>query len=94
MASITTDREGRRRIQFFTGDGTRKTIYLGKVTIKDAQGIQRHVEEILSSGASGQPMAMDTANWLARIDQKWHAKLAGVGLVEPKKFERCNWEIS
>ncbi|MEZ6140844.1 MAG: site-specific integrase [Zavarzinella sp.] len=85
MASITTDREGRRRIQFFTGDGTRKTIYLGKVTIKDAQGIQRHVEEILSSGASGQPMAMDTANWLARIDQKWHAKLAGVGLVEPKE---------
>ena len=61
MASIVNDPNGRRRIQFVSPDGSRKTIRLGKVDRKTAEGVCRHVEALLVAKISGQPVPRDTA---------------------------------
>ena len=40
MASISKDKNGNRTIQFVAGDRKRRTIRLGKVTAKTAEGIK------------------------------------------------------
>jgi hypothetical protein len=49
MASITTQRGGKRCIQFVNDDGCRKTIRLGDCDRKTAESICRHVEVLLSA---------------------------------------------
>ena len=54
MASISKDPNGRKRILFVAPDGTRKTIRLGKYTVKEAQNVQLHVERLLASPRYGE----------------------------------------
>src|SRR5215470_13802324 len=83
MASIANDPGGRRRILFMAPDESRKTIRLGKIDRKSAEGICRHVEALLAAKIGGQPVPRDTAAWLAGIGAALRDKLAAVGLVEP-----------
>ena len=53
MASVSTDRAGRRRILFFALDGKRKPLRLGKVSINAAQTVKRHVEALLTAQRLG-----------------------------------------
>lgn len=85
MASISNDPNGRRRILFVDSDGSRKTIRLGKISLKDAQAICRHVEALLSAKIGGQPVPRETAVWLTNIGTDLRDKLAAVGLVEAPK---------
>ncbi len=85
MASICNDPAGRKRIQFVAPDGVRKAIRLGKVSRKAADGIARHVEELLASKMSGQPIDRQTAAWLGEIGGELFDRLAAVGLVEPRQ---------
>jgi len=82
MASIVNDPNGRRRIQFVSPDGKRKTIRLGKIDRKTAEGICRHVEALLVAKISGQPVPRDTAVWLTTIGEKLRQRLVRVGLVD------------
>jgi len=82
MASIVNDPNGRRRIQFVSPDGKRKTIRLGKVDRKTAEGVCRHVEALLTAKISGQPVPRDTAVWLTAIGEKLRQRLVRVGLVD------------
>lgn len=82
MASIATDAGGRRRILFVAEDGSRRTIRLGKVDLKIAQSVCRHVEALLAARLSGQPISRETAVWLASVGEMLRGKLARVGLVE------------
>ncbi len=82
MASIVDDPNGRRRILFVAPDESRKTIRLGKIDRKSAESICRHVEALLSAKLGGQPIARDTAAWLAGIGANLRDRLAAVGLVE------------
>jgi hypothetical protein len=41
MASISTSKDGRRTIQFVGGDSKHRSIRLGKVSMKNAQEVQR-----------------------------------------------------
>src|SRR5262245_27914118 len=52
---------------------------------KGAESICRHVEALLSAKIGGQPVARDTAAWLATIGGKLRNKLAAVGVVEAPK---------
>ncbi len=81
MASITTRTGGQREIQFVAGDGSRKTIRLGKMTNKNAQTIKLHVESLNAAAIHGLPIDSDTAVWLADIGDSLADKLADVGLV-------------
>lgn len=85
MASVVNDPGGRRRILFVAPDESRKTIRLGKIDRKSAEAIARHVEALLAAKIGGQPVARDTAAWLANIGSKLRDKLAAVGLVEAIK---------
>jgi len=82
MASIVNDPNGRRRIQFVSPDGKRKTIRLGKVDRKTAEGVCRQVEHLLAARLSGQPIPRDTAVWLTTIGEKLRQRLVRVGLVD------------
>jgi integrase len=82
MASVINDPNGRRRIQFVSPDGSRKTIRLGKIDRKTAEGVCRQVEHLLSARLSGQPIPRETAVWLRTIGDPLRDKLARVGLIE------------
>ena len=85
MASISTDKDGRRTVQFVAADGKRRSIRLSKVPMKNAQEVQRRVEYLVAALATNSAPDLDTAKWVGSVDNDVHAKLAAVGLVEPRK---------
>lgn len=88
MASLCNDKGGGKRILFVDGGGVRRTIRLGKMTQKAAQGVRTHVEAILASRLAGQPLERSTALWLGEIADTLHGKLERVGLVAPRRAVR------
>ncbi len=88
MASLTFDtKTGQRRILFVDEDGRRRTIRLGGLDKNGAMAVHKHVERILTARVTGK-LNHDTADWIDELEDRWHAKLAKVGLVEPR--ERVN----
>ena len=83
MASISKDRNGKKRIQFITSDG-RRSIRLGKTSMKQALSFKFHFETLLASRHTGF-LDEDTASWLSGLSDEMHEKLATLGLVEPRK---------
>jgi integrase len=84
VASIATNPCGKRRIQFVDKDRERKTLWLGKVSKRVAEEIKVKVEAINAAQIAGLSIDGETAEWLARIGDGLHNKLARVGLVEPR----------
>jgi len=84
MASIGTDPNGFRRILFFAGNGKRKTIRLGRVSMKHATSAKLHVEELIAAQSLRRSVAQDTGKWLGEIDDKLYARIASVGLVRAR----------
>ena len=82
MASITNDPNGYRRIQFVSPDGKRKTVRLGKVSMKIAEGIKHRIENLLSSCIANREPSREDAIWLDGIGADLRSKLEAVGLVE------------
>jgi len=84
MASVSKDGNGGRRRILFTDptDGRRKTLRLGKCSERIAEGVRRHLEELVSAKISGHAVSPATAAWLTEIGDVLHARLAKVGLVE------------
>jgi len=87
MASIGRDPNGGKRILFVDDDGTRRTIRLGKVSIKLAETIKHHVETMLACRRAGVPLPAATATWLGSIDNVLHERLAKAGLVPRRQNE-------
>lgn len=82
MASVISDSNGRKRIQFMAGDGNRRTIRLGKATMRQAEAVKVKIEQLVlaATGVTG-VVDDETANWLAGLDDSIYDKLASVGLV-------------
>jgi len=91
MASISSDRNGNRRI-FFTGPNRkRKILYLGAVPMKTARTVKAHVENLAAALLGGHAPAPETSEWVGSRDDVLYGKLAAVGLVparEPKPETR------
>jgi hypothetical protein len=85
MASISTSADGRRTVQFVGTDGRRRTISLGKMPMKAVEEVYRRVEYLAAARATGTAPDNDTAKWLASTSDFIHAKLAAVGLAEPRQ---------
>ncbi len=86
MSSLSRDRApGTWRIIFVDAEGQRKTIRLGKLPRRAAEGVQRHVDILLGCRVAGQPLPRDTALWLEEIGYELREKLARAGLVEGKR---------
>lgn len=85
MASLSTNASGSRRIMFKAPDGQRKTLYLGKAPVKQAQAILAHVERLVACGIDGSAPPEATAHWLAGCSADLRSKLAAVGLAPDVK---------
>ena len=88
MASISSENNGRRRIQFVAGDGSRKTIRLGKVTQRQADAFKVKVESLVGASITGS-LDDETSRWVAALDDRLHARLAAVGLVTGRLSARA-----
>jgi integrase len=86
MASLAHSSDGSRTIQFVSGDRKRRTIRLGRVSKRMAENVCRHVEELVAAKLMGQPVAAQTAAWVADLDDRMYDRLAAVQLLAP----RCN----
>lgn len=84
MASISTDKKtGNRTIQFMDG-GSRRSIWLGKMQKRTAESWKSHIEELISARNEGRSPFQETTEWLGRLSDSHHNKLAGVGLVQKR----------
>lgn len=84
MASISKGPKGTRTIQFVGVDKRRRSIRLGKVSQRVAEGVKLHVEELVKAALTGTAPSDDTSRWVARLDDWMRDRLANVGLV-PKR---------
>lgn len=85
MASIAFDRStGTRRVLFTDHDGARRTVRLGKIAEKQAQTVRTHIEHLAGAAVTGDASPRGTTLWLAGIGDTLHARLARVGLCEPR----------
>src|SRR5262249_61649932 len=83
MASIGNDPNGFKRILFVAPDGKRKTIRLGKATMKQATAFKVKVEALIGQTITG-VVDDEVSRWLASLDTGIYSRLAAVGLV-PKR---------
>jgi integrase len=81
MASISSDPQGNRTIQFVAGDGKRRTLRLGKAPMKVAESIKAKIEEMNSAAIAGHSITNEVAEWLGKIGDDLHEKVAAIGLV-------------
>ena len=84
MASISRQPNGHKTIQFADGNGTRKSIRLGKVPLSTAKAVRVKVEHLVAASITGHALDDETARWVAGLDSTLADRLAAVGLI-PKR---------
>lgn len=90
MASLSTDKDGKRRILFVhPKTGNRKAIHLGKIPKKSAESICTRIEFLIVSIKTGTPLEPDTATWLGGLESHLYEKLAAVELVSPRESKEA-----
>ncbi len=85
MASISRQNNGTRLIQFVDLDGGRKTIRLGKVSQRLAEGIKLRVEQLLGSLNLNRLMENELASWMMNLEPLMAKRLATVGLIATRE---------
>ena len=85
MASISTDSKGNRTIQFVGSDRKRRSIRLGKASLRVAESIKVRVESLNIANITGHPIDGETARWVAERDVMLLEKLAAVKLIQPRE---------
>lgn len=83
MASIGKDRNGRKRILFVAEDGSRKTIRLGKLSMRQALAFKVKLEALMGARFTGN-MDDETARWIADLPDDVYERLHAVSLVAPR----------
>lgn len=85
MASLFSDAKGNRTVQFVDKHKKRRSVRLGKMTLKEANGVKLKIESINSSLISGLPREPETDEWIKNLGKKLRAKLEAVGLIKPTR---------
>lgn len=82
MAQLTQLANGTRRVQWTSPiDGARRTLYLGKVSKRDAETVRGHVSNLISSQCLGVGVDASTSAWLSRVSDSLKTKLARCHLI-------------
>jgi integrase len=81
MASIGNDRRGLRRILFSAPDGKRKTIRLGKASMRQAEAFKVKVEQLVHAALLGHSPDDETSRWLTSLDKRLYGRITAVGLA-------------
>jgi len=83
MASVSRNsKTGLRVLLVICPDGKRRRIRLGRVTARQAEDIQRHVENLANCKDTGSPLAPSTAEWLGAVPDTLRGRLVLCGLAE------------
>ena len=85
MASISKDKNGTKRVQFYGADKKQVCIHLGNVPMKVAQTVKVHVEKLLAAQTMKTSVCPETARWLTEIPDELHQKFVRKGFVPPRK---------
>ncbi len=85
MAHVSKDRNGSLRLRFNIDPQTQRGFRIGKVSSKVAQRLCDHVDELVSSLKTGQPVSPATAEATSRLLPAFRAKFERAGLLEPQK---------
>ncbi len=83
MASISRDKNGKKRVCFTDLAGVPRAIRLGDVSVKAAESFKLRVEALLQDKIIGRSHDAELADWLASRPQVIRKRLANVGLAEP-----------
>ena len=83
MASIITERNGRKLIQLSEGEhAQRPKIRLGKVTKREAETVRSHIEGILRAKQTGSAFSSATADWIANLPSALRKRLEKLSLID------------
>lgn len=85
MASVSRQPNGRKTIQFVAPDGKRRSIRLGKASVRLAEAIKIKVESLAAALLSGHAIDDETARWVANLDKTMADKLSAVGLIPERE---------
>lgn len=66
---------------FVQPSGNRRSIYLGKITKKAAENVQKHIDRLLALNHVGQPPDSSIEEWLALCEPAFRLKLRESGLI-------------
>jgi integrase len=83
MASIGKDKGGRKRILFVAGDGSRRTIRMGKANVRQAESLKVKIEALVTGRFTGS-IDPETARWIADLPDDMYGRLMAVGLLDPR----------
>src|SRR5947199_309149 len=84
MASLSTDKHGRRVIQFTGPTGKRCTLRCGKLRLSAAETLRTRVELLLNAANTKTPADPETVTWLTGIGEALHTKLVDLGLTQTR----------
>jgi len=86
MATLISNRDGNRRIQFMDPrhPGKRASIWLGRVPKKAATTFRVNVEALLAALRLGTAPAAELCAWLRDLPDATYEKLVEVGFAEPR----------
>ena len=80
MASLGRHRNG-WNIRYVDRDGSQKSFYPGRMPKKAAEGIKRHLEQLLAAQKARTAVPDETSSWVAECGQTMRAKLYSHGLI-------------
>lgn len=84
LGSTSGKRGTTYRVLHRTPSGKRHTIRLGRVSKKIAETARRMIESLEAANAAGHSPDRETAEWVGRLGDEIHARLARAGLVPPR----------
>jgi len=84
MASLFRLADGRKRIQFYDGNGKRRSVGLGSISDRNAERIRDKVEQLVEHRITQTPLDQSVSRWLVDLDEKLHTKLVKAGLTAAK----------
>ncbi len=82
MASITQLQNGLKCIDYYDGAGERKSVRLGKMSMRDAEKVRTKIEELSGAKINGTTLDTEVVTWLANRPPKVYDKLVRAGLVQ------------
>ncbi len=84
MASVSRDANGTKRVLFTDGEGERRSVRLGRASVKAAESFRLRIEALLSAKELHQSPDAELSAWLRDLPERMYARLARVGLVESR----------
>jgi site-specific recombinase XerD len=81
MASVINDGKT-KRVQFTGADDKRQTIYLGGVSVRQANAVKEKVEKLVSASLTSHPPDEEVSRWIKGLEPKMSEKLVRVGLLK------------